>query len=296
VEKIMRGIFPVLQTPVHEDGEIDQDSLKKEVHFCIEAGAHGLVFPVLGSEFQYLNESERGSMVDLVVGETGGQIPVIAGVAGTSRQAAEVCARQAVSSGADAVIALPPYIAGPTPEQVRDYYIAIARIVERPVFIQHTAGGLTASLMAELFAQEEHILYLKEEAPPSAHQISSVVKEVTTGCLGVFAGGHSRWMMSELHRGATGFMPAVEGIDIHVQIWDAYQAGDEAKARALFNQLLPQINLVMLLGLKVCKEILVRRGVFKSSAMRMPGAHPFDADDARELDAILEDLRPLHRV
>ena len=292
----MSGIFPVLQTPIDAAGEIDVDDLKKEVAFCIEAGAHGLVFPVLGSEFQYLTEEERGRSVDLVVGEAGGQVPVVAGVAGTSQQAAEVCARQAAAAGADAVIALPPYIAGPTPEQVRDYYIAIARIVERPVFIQHTAGGLTPKLMAEMFASEEHILYLKEEAPPSAHQISAVQGQITEGCLGIFAGAHSRWMMSELHRGATGFIPAVEGIDVHVQIWDAYQAGDEAGARALFNRLLPQINLILLLGLKVCKEVLMRRGVFKSSAMRMPGDHPFDADDARELDAILEDLRPLHRV
>src|SRR3954468_5813908 len=46
----MRGIFPVLQTPLDADGELDIASLRREVRFCIEAGAHGLVFPALGSE------------------------------------------------------------------------------------------------------------------------------------------------------------------------------------------------------------------------------------------------------
>ena len=100
--------------------------------------------------------------------------------------------------------------------------------------------------MRDLFAEVEHISYLKEEQMPSAHEISAVVKEVKEGCLGVFGGGHGRWMLSELRRGAIGFMPAVEAVDIHVQIW-AFQAGDEARAREIFNALLPQINLLLLL-------------------------------------------------
>ena len=293
---LLRGIFPVLQTPVDANGAIDIDSLKKEVAFCIEAGAHGMVFPVLGSEFQYLTEEERGSLIEVIVNEAAGRIPVVAGVAGTSRQVAEVCAQRAAATKADAVIALPPYIASATPKQIKDYYRAIAHIVQRPVFIQHTAGGLTTELMRQLFAEEEHILYLKEEAPPSAHQISAVIDRVGDGCLGVFGGAHGRWMLSELERGATGFMPAVEGVDVHVQIWDAYQRGDKAEARAIFNKLLPQINLLNILGLHVCKEILVRRGVFTSAAMRTPGVHPFDAADGREVDAILADLKPYFTV
>ena len=74
------------------------------------------------------------------------------------------------------------------------------------------------------------------------------------------------------------------------------QAGNEAGARTIFNQLLPLINLISLLGLCVCKEVLVRRGVFENAAMRMPGATAIDAEDGRELDAILSGVRPLFRV
>ena len=40
---ILRGIFPVLQTAVNDDDGLDVVSLRKQVDFCIQAGAHGLV-------------------------------------------------------------------------------------------------------------------------------------------------------------------------------------------------------------------------------------------------------------
>ena len=292
----MRGIFPVLQTPVREDGELDVASLKKEVAFCIKAGAHGLVFPVLGSEFQFLTEGERRRLVEVVVGEAGGQVPVVVGVAGPSKAAAVGHARHVAQTGADAVIALPPYIAAGSREEIKDYYEAIAQAAGRPVFVQHTHAGMDASFLQVLLEEVEHVRYIKEEMQPSAHQISAVLENVGDACLGVFGGAHGRWMLSELHRGASGFMPAAEAVDVHVQIWEAYQAGNEVRARQIFDQLLPLINLINLLGLRTCKEVLVRRGVFASAAMRMPGAMALDAGDERELEVILEGLRPLFRV
>ena len=292
----MRGIFPVLQTPVREDGELDVASLKKEVAFCIEAGAHGLVFPVLGSEFQFLTEGERRRLAEVVVGEAGGQVPVVVGVAGPSKAAAVGHARHVAQTGADAVIALPPYIAAGSREEIKDYYEAIAQAAGRPVFVQHTHAGMDASFLQVLLEEVEHVRYIKEEMQPSAHQISAVLERAGDACLGVFGGAHGRWMLSELHRGASGFMPAAEAVDVHVQIWEAYQTGNEVRARQIFDQLLPLINLINLLGLRTCKEVLVRRGVFASAAMRMPGAMTLDAEDERELEVILEGLRPLFRV
>ena len=44
------------------------------------------------------------------------------------------------------------------------------------------------------------------------------------------------------------------------------------------------------------KEVLVRRGIFRTTLMRATGALALDADDQRELDAILDDLRPYFRA
>jgi len=290
------GVFPVLQTPVGEQGEILIDDLRREVDFCVQAGARGLVFPVLGSEFQFLTDTERRQLVEVVVKQAAGRIPVVAGAAGTVWQVAAEHARHAAGAGADAVIALPPYLSGGTRAEIRQYYEAVARAAGIPVFIQHSQAGMDAALLSELLTEVEHIRYIKEEMHPSAHQISAVVKGAGANCWGVFGGAHDRWMLSELRRGATGFMPAVEAVDVHAQVWEAWQAGDEKKARQIFNQLLPLINFILIMGLPVCKEVLVRRGVFRSAAMRTPGTLGLDAEDQRELDAILEGVRPLFRA
>lgn len=291
-----RGIFPVLLTPIGADGEVLYDELAQQVDFSVAAGAHGLVFPVLGSEFQFLTDAERLKGMETVVKAAAGRLPVVGGVAAPSRQVAVECARAAADAGVDAVIALPPYISAGSRDEIRRYYEEVAAAAARPVFVQHTHAGMDAAFLQQLLNEVEHIRYLKEEMLPSAHQIGAVLASVGDACEGVFGGGHGRWMLSELHRGAHGFMPATESVDIHVQVWEAWQAGDEAEARRIYDRLLPMINLILNMGLPVCKTLLMRRGIFSSAAMRTPGTAPLDAGDERELDAILEGMRPLFRA
>ena len=296
MSETLRGIFPVLQTPLDAKGDLDVVSLQSEVAFCIRAGAHGLVYPVLGSEFQFLSDRERQQMVSVVVQAAGGQLPVVVGVAGASAAVAVEHAGQAAQVGASALIALPPYVAAGTPPEVLAYYQAISEAASLPIFVQNSPPGLSPAFLIRLLREVQNVRYIKEEMNPSAHSISAVVAAVGQERWGVFGGAFGRWMLSELRRGASGFMPAAEVTDIYVQIWEAFQSGDEPVARQLFNRLLPLINLLLLLGLPVCKEVLVRRGVIRTAGMRTPGSIALDADDHRELTLILDDLRPLFRV
>lgn len=294
----IRGILPVLQTALAADGEFDMDAMKRQVTFCIEAGAHGLVYPVLGSEFQYLSDSERQRLLEVVVGEAAGQIPVIAGVAGSTKYAAMEHAAFARRLGAEAVIAMPPYLTTASREEMFDYYQAISDTAERPVFIQHAAAGpgMDIPFIQRLLNEVEHVRYIKEEMDPSAHNISSLLAADLPGCWGVIGGAWCRWMPSEMERGAHGFMPSVEVVDVHVKIWNAFQAGDKAGARRLFNQLAPLIHLNFSLGIPFVKEVLVRRGILRSSLMRQPGATALDDADQRELDTVLGEIEPLFAV
>ncbi|HJZ50056.1 MAG TPA: dihydrodipicolinate synthase family protein [Roseiflexaceae bacterium] len=292
----MRGIFPVLQTPLDANGELDVEGLRREVRFCIEAGAHGLVYPALGSELQYLSDRERQQLVEVVVGEARGQVPVIVGVSAPSAAIAAEHARHAGRAQARAVMALPPYITPGSPDEIRDYYRAIGQAADLPVVVQNAAPGLSPDFLIRLLREVEQIRYIKEEASPSAHNLSAVMRATGDRCDGIFGGAFGRWMLSELRRGACGFMPAAEVVDVYVQVWDAFESGDEASARRIFNQILPLINLLMLLGLRVSKEVLARRGIFHTTLMRWTGALALDDDDQRELDAILDGLRPYFRV
>ena len=294
-EERIRGILPVVQTAIAADGELDLSGMRRQVAFCVEAGAHGLVFPVLGSEFQFLSDAERRQLLEVVVDEASGRIPVIAGVAGPSVNVAVEHAAFARDVGAEAVIAMPPYIAVASPEQILDFYRAIAETAQRPVFIQHApqGPGVDVPFLRRLLTELEHVRYIKEEMEPSAHNISGLVDADLPGCWGVIGGAWCRWMPSEMERGAHGFMPSVEVVDVHVKIWNTFHAGDKAGARAMFNRLAPVIHLTFCLGLAFVKEVLVRRGLLQTALMRQPGVPPFDAADHREVDVALAEIADL---
>ncbi|MBI3971165.1 MAG: dihydrodipicolinate synthase family protein, partial [Chloroflexi bacterium] len=54
-----RGIFVIPQTPFDEQGELDLDGLRRVVDFSVECGAHGIVHPVMASEFYSLSDAAR---------------------------------------------------------------------------------------------------------------------------------------------------------------------------------------------------------------------------------------------
>ena len=291
----MEGILPVVQTAFDHDGEIDHASMERQVEFCLRAGADGLVYPVLGSEFMFLSDDERRSLVAFLVKCANGRIPIIAGVAGASTAIAVEQAAHARDVGADAVIAMPPYVVVATLDQIFEYFQRIAEAAQLPVIIQHSpkGPGMNIAFLKRLLAEVENIHYIKEEMEPSAHNISELVDAGIPGCWGIHGGGFCRWMMSELERGATGFMPSVEIADVHVKIWRAYRSGEVERAREIFNLVAPLILLNLNLFLPAVKEILVRRGILTSNRMRQPGIPALDEADMRELDAALAPVRHL---
>jgi 2-keto-3-deoxy-L-arabinonate dehydratase len=86
-------------------------------------------------------------------------------------------------------------------------------------------------------------------------------------------------------------MPAGEFADLLRLVLDAFAAGDRAAARSEFDRLLPLIRFGMQPGLAwaVHKEVLVRRGVIASAAVRLPAAR-LDRGSRQDLDELLDVL------
>lgn len=294
-----RGIFVILVTPFTESFELDEASLRKQVRFCIDAGAHGLVGPANASEFATLSDDERKRWLDIVVGETAGAVPVVAATTSGHALPAVELSRYAQQIGADGIMAMPPHVLHPDAEGCYAYYNAIAAAVNIPICIQNYLPPLgtpmTAALLARMCRELPGIDYIKEETLPEPRQISATVAAAKDVCKGIFGGQGGIYMLDEYRRGAIGNMPACQTTDIQVDIWERLEAGDEPGARTLFNQLLPLINYERLYGVAVYKEVLYRRGVFATRVSRQPGAM-LDAEDRLEVDAIMAGVEPLFRV
>ncbi len=286
-----RGIFVIVVTPFLENYELDEASLRREVNFCIDAGATGLVGPANASEFPTLSDDERKRWIEIVVEEAAGRIPVIATTNHGHALPAVALSRWSQEVGADGVMAMPPSILSPGPDGCYAFYSALSDNLSIPIFIQNYAGvagtPMSSELLARMCKELEWVQYLKEETLPEPR--------AGDACKGVFGGQGGVYLIDEFNRGSHGNMPGCQSTDVHVAIWEKLEAGDQAGARKLYNQLLPLINFERMHGVATYKAVLKRRGIFATTVSRAPGKF-LDEADMRELDAILADVEPLFTV
>src|SRR3954470_5000067 len=292
-----RGVFAIPVTPFTPDGDLDLRSLRRCVDFCVAAGAGGVVAPVNASEFFTLTETERKTVVETVVEQTNGRVPVVAGVSGSSTQVAVEMARHARQAGADSVMAMPPFVRHPGSDEIVEFYAAVAKAAGLPVWIQDyvppMGTPMAPALLAKLLREIPGVDYLKEETA-LAPQVMTVVKNLAGEALkGVMGGMAGRYLLDEYARGACGTMPACEVTDAHVAVWNALESGDQAESRRLFREILPLLNIEAMYSFVVYKEVLYRRGIIACPKSRAPGSPTLDETASRELDLILNDLAPL---
>lgn len=294
-----RGVFAVLCTPFTHSGELDEASLRREVRFCHDCGAHGLVAPVNASEFYTLSDDERKRVVEIVADENRGRVPFIAGCSAVGAHHAVMLARHAEAAGADAIMAMPPVIRKAVGEEIFEYYRAVGEAIEIPVVIQDFIAPIgtpiPVDLMARMVREIPRVRYLKEETVLGPHVLTRLRELCGDYVEGIMGGQGGRFLFNEVARGACGTMPACHLTDVHVDIWNLLDGGRLAEARALFNRILPLLNFEHMYAVSAYKEVLRRRGVFATSLTR-GGPAPLDAYDHRELDLILEALEPLLKV
>ena len=292
-----RGVFTIPVTPFDTEGNVDERSLRRCINFCIQAGAHGIVAPVNASEFSSLTDQERLQVAQIVTETTNHRVPVVIGVSGSTSHHAAVFARHARAIGADAVIAMPPYVRKATHGEITEYFRVVAGSAQLPVFIQNypdpIGTPLTASFMSDLVQHIDGVEYIKEETSPPGQVMTRIFGSAGPRLKGVMGGMAGRFLLDEYRRGACGTMPACEVTDVHVRLWNALESGDEQGARDIFNRLLPLLNMESLYGATVYKEVLRRRGVLDTATLRGPGMSVLDRFDHEELDRILADISTL---
>ena len=76
---MFKGTGTALVTPFNDDLSIDLPSLKKFVRFQIEGGVDSLVVLGTTGEAPTINESERNKIIETVVDEVNGKVPIIVG-------------------------------------------------------------------------------------------------------------------------------------------------------------------------------------------------------------------------
>ena len=154
---MFQGSIVALVTPMHEDGSLDEPSLRQLVEFHIAQGTDAIVAMGTTGESATLNEKEHCQIIRQVVTIAAGRIPVIAGTGANSTTEAIDLTRCAAQAGADACLLVTPYYNKPTQEGLVLHYKAIAEAVDIPQILYNVPGRTACNMLPETVAQLKHI-------------------------------------------------------------------------------------------------------------------------------------------
>jgi 4-hydroxy-tetrahydrodipicolinate synthase len=150
---MFRGSIVALITPMHEDGRIDEEGLRRLVDFHVAEGTSAIVAVGTTGESATLDEQEHCAVIRRVVDLAAGRIPVIAGTGANATSEAITltqCARQA---GADAALLVTPYYNKPTQEGLYLHHKAVAEAVDIPQILYNVPGRTACDLKPETAAR-----------------------------------------------------------------------------------------------------------------------------------------------
>jgi 4-hydroxy-tetrahydrodipicolinate synthase len=298
----LAGVFPILPTIFTSEGELDLPGTRRVLEYILAAGAAGVVFPGLASEYDMLSVEERLQVTEALGGWIGARVPLIVGASHPDTATAARLASAGATAGAVAAMVLTPHAHAGDIEAMARYFRDVHTASGIAIMLQNAPApmgvGLSVQQVLTLAQSVDGIRYVKEETQPSGHRITALTEQANSTIDAVFGGAGARYVIDELVRGATGTMPACEITEVHVEMLVRFDRGDIQGARELFERTLPLLSMQAVFRWRLTKAVLRRRGLIDSDYVRSPGP-ALDAYDQRELDVLLAriaDLLPLDRV
>ncbi|WP_079527840.1 4-hydroxy-tetrahydrodipicolinate synthase [Halobacillus hunanensis] len=243
--KQLKGAFPVLITPMDQDGEINFNGLKQNIEHFIEHDVAGIVVNGSTGEFVSLTQEERFKVTQTAIAQVNGRIPLIVGTAAETTADAVVYTRQAEDAGADAALLINSYYAHPKDEEIYEHFKTVAESVSLPIMIYNnpfTSGvDIGQETILKVARDVENITHIKE----SSGEIRKV-RDITRqgkGFLQTFCGADDL-VLESLLVGATGWISVAGNVapQLATDLFNCVQEGHYEKAWDLYDRILPLCN------------------------------------------------------
>jgi 4-hydroxy-tetrahydrodipicolinate synthase len=286
------GVYSIIPTAFTDSGDLDEASQRRVVDLFIGKGVNGLTALGVTGEVARLEEPERARVLEIVIAQAAGRVPI---VAGTSAEGTRTCisySRQAKALGASAVMVSPPRMPKLNSAAVLNHYKALAEAVDLPIVVQDyppIAGfAMEPALLAKIAKEIPSARTIKLEDPPTPLKTSRILEAAAGTPVQVFGGLGGVFLLEELLSGATGAMTGFAFPEILVRIMTHWKAGDAAAAADVFYRAVPLMRFEFQegIGMAIRKAVLQRRGALASAATRAP-AGAMDAATKQALDRVL---------
>lgn len=237
---MFNGAISALITPFR-DGMVDEVALRELVEWEIQSGVDGLVPCGSTGESATLTHAEHEQVIKLVVEQTRGRVPVIAGTGSNSTAEAIRLTAFAREAGADAALLLSPYYNKPTQEGIYRHYKMIAASVDLPLIVYNIPGRTASNILPDTFARMcdvKQVVGIKESSG-SLDQCSDI-RRLCGDRLTLLSGDDSL-TLPLMAIGAKGVVSVATNVvpnQMHEMVAAAL-AGDFEHARRIHFQLLP---------------------------------------------------------
>lgn len=235
------GCGTALVTPFTAAGAVDEAAVRRLAKRQVDAGVHFLVPCGTTGEAPTLTAAERRRVVEIVVDEAKGRVPVLAGAGGYDTREVIEAAREMQTAGAQGLLSVTPYYNKPTPDGLVRHYQAIAEATPLPIVVYNVPGrtgcNVDPATLARL-ASIPHVAGVKEASGNMA-QIAEALVAVPPEFL-VLCGDDALTLPS-MAIGAKGIV-SVASNELPAemaQLVEAAEAGDFTFAREIHARLLP---------------------------------------------------------
>jgi len=242
------GTYTALVTPFDKQGNLDEEGLRELVRFQLQEGIDGLVPVGTTGECSTLSYEEHERVIEIVVEEAKGRVPVVAGTGSNSTREALMLTNFAREAGADGALLVVPYYNRPTQEGLYQHFKELAEKVDIPQILYNIPSRTGVNLLPQTvarLAEIKNIVGIKEAS--TVDQVSEII-ELTRGKDFVVFSGNDNQTLPILALGGVGVISVASNVAPRLvsEMVRAFRKGKVEEARELHYRLSPLFKALFL--------------------------------------------------
>jgi 4-hydroxy-tetrahydrodipicolinate synthase len=279
---MFEGALTALVTPFRDD-RLDEPALRAIVADQIGGGIDGIIPCGTTGESVNLSAAEYARVLEIVVQEAKGRVPVLAGAGSASTKHTIELAEAAKHAGVDGLLVVVPYYNKPTQEGLFAHYSAVAKAVPLPLMLYNIPGRSVVDMSiatVERLAAIKSIVAIKES---TGNVLRSSDLAAQFGDRFTILSGDDALTLPIMAVGGHGVVSVASNVAPAevAKLVDLFRAGDLAGARKQHQRLRPLVDAMFIeTSPGPVKAAMAMRGLM-TSEIRLPMVNPTEASLTR---------------
>lgn len=241
----IKGIIPPILTPMDEEENVNEKELRNQVNRLIGAGVHGIFAFGTNGEGYALSESEKESILEVVIDETAGRVPVYAGSGCITTKDTIRMSQKAKNLGADVLSVITPWFAAASQNDLLEHYREVAKAVDMPIVLYNIPARCGNSLLPPTVAKLAEIdnIVGAKDSSGSFDNMLQYIELTREKDFAILSGNDSLIYWNLLAGGAGGIAGCANVFPKNMAgIYDAFISGDLKQAKTLQDNIRPFRN------------------------------------------------------